>query len=341
MVVYTAVLWAHSLRHRFGPVHFYALMGGITAVMSWVTDAGIRVEAGGITFNVGSTIFYTSLLLGVFVIYVFDGPRTTRILISTVVAVSVMMPVIALVLHFQNSLLNGVPLRDVPMPSLRINAASVAATLVDLVFLAMVWEFLGKPVLRVMLGMRTFLTLLGVMWLDVLLFTTGAFWGTPSYWSIMGGTLLSRFCISVMAFPILFLYLRRQSRRPHVAIENRPVLSILRRIAVISEELSLAQQEIARRKLVEAELQKVLSEVKTLRGFIPICAGCKKVRDDKGYWEQIESYLQRHSDARFSHGLCTDCMEKYFPGLSKEDSGTVEAKQPPAEPGQASLPVAG
>lgn len=322
MVVYTAVLWAHSLRHRFGPVHFYALMGGITAVMSWVTDAGMRVSVGAITFNVGSTIFYTSLLLGVFVIYVFDGPRTTRILISTVVAVSVMMPLIAVVLHAQNALLNGAPLHDVPIPSLRINTASVVATLVDLVFLAIVWEFLGKPALRVKLWMRTFLTLLGVMWLDVLLFTTGAFWGTPLYWNIMSGTLLSRFCISVLAFPILYLYLHLQSRLRNVAIENRPVLSILKQIAIMSEELGLAQQEIARRKLAEAELQKALTEVKTLRGFIPICAGCKKVRDDKGYWEQIESYLQRHSDARFSHGLCTDCMEKYYPGLSKPDSGT-------------------
>ncbi|MEW6221544.1 MAG: hypothetical protein AB1634_18705, partial [Thermodesulfobacteriota bacterium] len=89
MVVYFLVLWTHSLRHRFGPVHFYALMGGITAVMSWVTDAGLQVEVAGITFVVGSTVFYTSLLLGVFVVYVFDGPRATRIAISTVVGVSV------------------------------------------------------------------------------------------------------------------------------------------------------------------------------------------------------------------------------------------------------------
>ncbi len=334
LVVYAAVLWAHSLRHRFGPVHFYALMGGITAVMSWVTDAGLRVETAGITFNVGSTLFYTSLLLGVFVIYVFDGPRTTRLLISTIVAVSVMMPLIAMVLHYQNTLLTGGPLSNVPMPSLRINAASVVATLVDLVFLAIVWEFLGQPALRVKLWMRTFLTLLGVMWLDVLLFTTGAFWGTPLYWSIMGGTLLGRFCISVLAFPVLYLYLHWQSRHRSVSIENRPVLSILRQIAVISEELSQAQQEIARRQQVEAKLHKALSEVKTLRGFIPICAGCKKVRDDKGYWEQIESYLQRHSDARFSHGLCADCMAKYYPSLQDGKGGDVEPAPgaPPATP---------
>ena len=67
MVIYFLVLWAHSLRHRFGLAHFYALVGGLTAIMSWVTDAGVRVEIMGITFMVGSTVFYTSLLLSVFV----------------------------------------------------------------------------------------------------------------------------------------------------------------------------------------------------------------------------------------------------------------------------------
>lgn len=47
-------------------------------------------------------------------------------------------------------------------------------------------------------------------------------------------------------------------------------------------------------------------------GLLPICASCKNIRDDKGYWNQIESYLQKHSDAEFSHGICPDCMEKLY-----------------------------
>ena len=124
MTVYFLVLWTHSLRHRFGPVHFYALLGGLTAVMSWVTDAGVAVQVGGITFVVGSTVFYTSLLLGVFVVYVFDGPRSTRIVISTVVGVSAMVPIIAAVLHMQTNLIGETAISHIPLPSLRINAAS-------------------------------------------------------------------------------------------------------------------------------------------------------------------------------------------------------------------------
>jgi preprotein translocase subunit YajC len=61
------------------------------------------------------------------------------------------------------------------------------------------------------------------------------------------------------------------------------------------------------------KLQAALAEVKTLRGIIPICASCKKVRDDKGYWNQIESYVRDHSEADFSHGICPECARKLYP----------------------------
>lgn len=335
MVVYFLVLWAHSLRHRFGPVHFYALIGGITAIMSWVTDAGLAVNVAGITFVVGSTVFYTSLLLGVFVVYVFDGPRATRIAISTVIGVSVMVPLIAIVLHFQAGLIGDTAISYVPLPSLRLNAASVFATLCDLFFLAIAWEYLGKPVLNLRLWSRAFLTLLGVMWLDVVLFATGAFAGSPSYLSIMQGTLTSRLIISIFALPFLYGYLHWQSNLKGLPIENRPVLAILKQVAEISVELSLARQEIERRVEAERErdsviekLQKSLSEVKTLRGFLPICASCKRIRDDKGYWNQVEVYIREHSDAEFSHGICPDCAGKIYPDIKL---GEKDRSDPPGE----------
>jgi|GEM_PF-1035190 len=322
MIVYFLVLWTHSLRHRFGPVHFYATIGGLTAIMSWVTDAGVAVEVAGITFVVGSTVFYTSLLLGIFVVYVFDGPRATRIAISTVIGVSVMVPLIAIALHFQMRLIDHEPLNHIPLPSFRINVASVTATFLDLIFLAMAWEFLGKPNLRLQLWARAFATLLGVMWLDVLLFTTFAFAGRPDYLGIMQGTLISRFLISIFALPFLYVYLHWQNIRRGIEIENRPVLAILKRVAEIERALSLAQQEIARRKAVEKErdnliqeLRKTLSEVKTLWGLIPICAHCKSIRDDKGYWNRLEAYIQQHSEAKFSHGICPDCVRKLYPDM--------------------------
>lgn len=81
-------------------------------------------------------------------------------------------------------------------------------------------------------------------------------------------------------------------------------------------------QDITGRKMAEMErdrlledLQRALSKVKQLSGFLPICASCKKIRDDKGYWNQIEAYIRDHSEAEFSHGLCPDCAEKLYPGV--------------------------
>jgi len=71
--------------------------------------------------------------------------------------------------------------------------------------------------------------------------------------------------------------------------------------------------EKAEREKVIEELQEALDEVKTLSGLLPICASCKKIRDDGGYWNQIEEYFINHSDVEFSHGLCPDCVTKIYP----------------------------
>jgi two-component system, response regulator PdtaR len=61
------------------------------------------------------------------------------------------------------------------------------------------------------------------------------------------------------------------------------------------------------------EIEAAMAEIKTLSGLLPICSNCKKIRDDQGYWQQVEVYIAKHSDADFSHGLCPDCMKKLYP----------------------------
>ncbi|MFH2092633.1 MAG: response regulator [Pseudomonadota bacterium] len=69
-------------------------------------------------------------------------------------------------------------------------------------------------------------------------------------------------------------------------------------------------------KTVNKELSAALDKIKTLEGIIPICCVCKKIRDDKGYWEQIELYISKHSKAAFSHGICPDCMKIQYPDFA-------------------------
>ena len=61
------------------------------------------------------------------------------------------------------------------------------------------------------------------------------------------------------------------------------------------------------------ELEKALSEIKVLRGILPICSNCKKIRDDKGYWQDVAVYIRDHSEADFSHGICPDCIQELYP----------------------------
>lgn len=77
-----------------------------------------------------------------------------------------------------------------------------------------------------------------------------------------------------------------------------------------------AREEELRRS--NAELQQALREVKVLRGLIPICASCKKIRNDDGFWQQLEEYIGEHSEAEFSHGICQPCVKKLYPGVYQD-----------------------
>ena len=77
-----------------------------------------------------------------------------------------------------------------------------------------------------------------------------------------------------------------------------------------------AREEELRRS--NEELQKALRDVKVLRGLIPICASCKKIRNDGGFWQQLEEYIGEHSEAEFSHGICQPCIKKLYPGVYQD-----------------------
>lgn len=75
--------------------------------------------------------------------------------------------------------------------------------------------------------------------------------------------------------------------------------------------------ELEREELI-GRLEKAMSELKVLRGIIPICSCCKKIRDDRGAWRQVEAYLQEHSEAAFSHGMCPECVERSYQAFYDE-----------------------
>ncbi|MGD0282612.1 MAG: response regulator [Dissulfurispiraceae bacterium] len=96
----------------------------------------------------------------------------------------------------------------------------------------------------------------------------------------------------------------------------KPVNSKELQIAI---EVTLYKSKIDKEKAqLTQELRNALEKVKLLSGMLPICASCKKIRDDKGYWNQIETYISEHSEALFSHAICPDCGEKLYPEYYKD-----------------------
>jgi len=101
-----------------------------------------------------------------------------------------------------------------------------------------------------------------------------------------------------------------------------------RRTAELRRTNAVLRSEVVERKRAEQDKEKVivqlrraLAEVKKLSGLLPICASCKKIRDDKGYWQQIEAYIRDHSEAEFSHGICPECAKKLYPDFFDEETG--------------------
>ena len=109
-------------------------------------------------------------------------------------------------------------------------------------------------------------------------------------------------------------------RRRYLIFDASPVYhrsgELLGAVETLQDITVLKQMEEEKERL-NVELKEALQQIKTLSGLIPICAACKKIRDDKGYWNQLENYLEEHSDAVFSHGLCPECFREYFPEASK------------------------
>ena len=110
----------------------------------------------------------------------------------------------------------------------------------------------------------------------------------------------------------------KNGNRRNVEVHGYPIFDGSGKIIQMLEygiditERKLKEEE--RERLI-AEFEEVIAKVKLLSGFLPICATCKKIRDDKGYWYQIESYIRDHSEAQFSHSICPDCLKRHYPHI--------------------------
>ncbi|MDO9263205.1 MAG: PAS domain S-box protein, partial [Desulfosalsimonadaceae bacterium] len=109
-----------------------------------------------------------------------------------------------------------------------------------------------------------------------------------------------------------FRFINKQGKERHVFVTVGMIQGTDHSVASLLDITDRIRIEKEKEYLI-AKLQHALNNIKTLKGLVPICAHCKKIRNDEGYWRQIEEFIQDHSDAQFSHGICPDCAKSFFP----------------------------
>lgn len=133
----------------------------------------------------------------------------------------------------------------------------------------------------------------------------------------MPGTEAARKIHDLLAVPIVFLTAYADDKTLEGAKMAEPFGYITKPFedtdlrVTLEMALCKARAEKERKELI-IKLQQALDEVKTLSGLIPICAACKKIRNDKGYWQAVERYIEERSEAQFTHGICPDCTQKLY-----------------------------
>lgn len=320
--VHGLVFGVHHLRNRFGLIPFFVLIGGLTSLTTWSTDAGVAVHVGGHTFLVGSAVFYTSILMGVFITYVFEGVRAARTTILTMIGVGAATLVTTYLLRVQAGPA-GAAL--IPIPSLRTNAAGIASTLCAFIFLGVAWQFLHNKWGNRFLPIQAFLTILGVMWLDMIIFNVVAFAGQAHQWNMLKGAALTRFASAALGAPLLAGYMLFKGERSGLPVEKRPVFAILQELHNVSSELYATNREVnrllqitdeQRRRIID--LEETIDRARRLGDLLPICIYCKKIRNEDKTWLRVDEFFADHAGAKFTHTVCPDCAEYQFPKSTKD-----------------------
>jgi len=238
VVAFAVVMGVLALRRRTSLAYSYAVLT-FMRVGSWAAAPAPPVAVGPLQLSVGSNVFFSAVLLGVFLLYVADGRRAGRVAIIVVVATGLLYACGALLLHAQLDL----PAAGIfPDSGLRANLASIAASLLDLVLLAVVWEVGQRSSRQVPLVLKVFATLAVVMTADALVYVAVARAGGPGFRAELVGILISRVVVAGVLAPIVSVYLAFEVRRHGLEIGPRPMLSILMKEDVERELVSTRHQ---------------------------------------------------------------------------------------------------
>lgn len=287
-LVCAAVLGAHALRVSYSLAPIYVCLGFVSSTMMWLVTVGARIEFYDLTVLWGST-FFAALLLGVFVLYVFDGTQSARLATLTTIGVILATFLLESSLAWQAS--HGISEMHIawPSPPPRLYLGSALAAAVDLVVMAILWESLYRWRGTNALTASIFVTLLGTLALDSLIFPLLAFGRVPEAQALMQGSLAERLILLLWLSPVLAAYVRWQQKLHGSDLGRGKVLSILVGSAMSEKRLSRAEAEIRERMRVEEQLRQSETVLQTV---LDNCRAVMFLKDAQGRYLLVNSFFE-------------------------------------------------
>jgi len=204
IILWFLVIFLHRKKERLTLIPFYSLLAILTVATHNLSDLGFAVIFHNWYFLIASFSFFTSLMLSVLIIYLFEGPRAARFALLVIFFTSILYILFVFLLSQQTDTTSWITF---DYKHWLIYFWSILAIIIDVFFMAIFWELLAK-IKKIPLTVQIFLVIFITFFIDALIFTTAVFGQQTIYWSILQGNLLIRLVLALIATPIITLYLK-------------------------------------------------------------------------------------------------------------------------------------
>ena len=257
LCIQTLILWLlvivlHRQKNRFTLIPLYAYIAVLTLLTHNLSDLGFAVTMSGWFFLISSFSFFTALMLGILFIYLFEGPRATRLALFVILGVSFFYIGVVYLLGLQANTGSWVALSPTRFV---YYFWSISAIIVDVFFITIVWELLGK-IQKLPFFLKVFLVIFGTYCIDTLIFATGVFGGQPLYASVLRGDLSTRLILAIIATPIISFLLKSEGYKEEVRDKPKDAWEILNFRSDLETRIESMEESNKEQKRLEGELKK-------------------------------------------------------------------------------------
>jgi len=251
LLLWVLVIFLHRYKNRFTLIPLYTYIAVLTFFTHNLSDLGFSLTINNLYLLIGSVSFFTTLMLGILFLYLFEGPRAARLALLIVLSTSFLYIGIVFLLSLQVDTSNWVLLGT---QHYVIYFFSITAIIVDVFFIAIAWELLGK-ISTLPLLIKVFLVIFGTFLIDTLIFVSGVFGSQSTYLSVLQGNLTVRFVLALLVAPIASFFLRQEGYREDARKKPKVAWEILNFKSDLESKIETMEETIRQSNILKSELE--------------------------------------------------------------------------------------